>query len=76
MKKTRKTKAQRTSAPVVGELGQLQSANTDGEVQLPVEQVSQLVSRKGLPLLDFFRESPLVGLDFDFKRDKDAGLDI
>ncbi len=27
-------------------------------------------------LVDFFRESPLVGLDLDLERDKDTGRDI
>lgn len=43
---------------------------------LPVEQFEQLVSRTRKPLLEFFRESPLVGLDLDFERDKDSGRDI
>jgi Arc/MetJ-type ribon-helix-helix transcriptional regulator len=27
-------------------------------------------------LIEFFRESPLVGLELDFERDRDAGRDI
>lgn len=48
----------------------------EGVVMLPVEQFEQLVSRTRKPLLEFFRESPLVGLDLDFERDKDSGRDI
>jgi antitoxin Phd len=50
----------------------------DGVVMIPVEQFDQLVIRSRQPksLVQFFRESPLVGLELDFERDKDAGRDI
>jgi antitoxin Phd len=50
----------------------------DGVVMMPVEQFDQLVmrSRKPKSLVQFFRESPLVGLELDFERDKDTGRDI
>jgi hypothetical protein len=44
------------------------------------EQYERLVGKAHQPknLLQFFRESPLVGvdLDFDLERDKDEGRDI
>jgi hypothetical protein len=45
---------------------------------LPVEQFEQLSVRSRQPrsLVQFFRESPLVGLELDFERDKDTGWDI
>jgi hypothetical protein len=33
-------------------------------------------SRPKKSLVEFFRESPLVGLELDFERDKDTGRDI
>jgi prevent-host-death family protein len=50
----------------------------DGVVMLAVEQYEQLASRSRQPksLVQFFRESPLVGLDLDFQRDKDTGGEI
>ena len=47
-------------------------------VMIPLEQFDQLVTRSRQPksLLQFFRESPLVGLELDFERDKDTGRDI
>jgi prevent-host-death family protein len=50
----------------------------DAVVMVPAEQFDQLVARSRQPrsLLQFFRESPLVGLELDFERDKDAGRDI
>ena len=50
----------------------------DGVVMLPVEQYDQLVNRSRQPksLVQFFRESPLVGLELEFERDKDPGRDI
>ena len=50
----------------------------DGVVMIPVEQFDRLVNRARQPksLVQFFRESPLVGLELDFERDKDAGRDI
>ena len=45
---------------------------------MPVEQFEQLAVRSRQPksLVQFFRESPLVGLELDFERDKDTGRDI
>ena len=45
---------------------------------IPVEQFDRLVNRSRQPksLVQFFRESPLVGLDLDLERDKDTGRDI
>jgi hypothetical protein len=45
---------------------------------LPVEQFDQLAARARQPrsLVQFFRESPLVGLELDFERDKDTGRDV
>ena len=45
---------------------------------IPLEQFDRLesVSRQPKSLMQFFRESPLVGLKLDFDRDKDTGRDI
>ena len=45
---------------------------------MPVEQFEQLVGRSCQPksLVQFFRESPLVGVELDLDRDKDTGRDI
>ena len=45
----------------------------DGVVMIPVEQFDRLVNRARQPksLVQFFRESPLVGLELDFERDKE-----
>ncbi len=50
----------------------------EGVVMIPVEQFDQLLSRSHQPksLVQFFRESPLVGLDLDLERDSDTGRDI
>lgn len=50
----------------------------DGVVMIPVEQFDRLVARPRQPksLVQFFRESPLVGLELDLERDKDTGRDI
>ena len=50
----------------------------DGVVMVPVEQFDQLVIRSRQPksLVQFFRESPLVGIELDLERDKDTGRDI
>ncbi len=47
-------------------------------VMMPVEQFDQLVARARQPksLVEFFRQSPLVGLELRFERDKDTGRDI
>lgn len=50
----------------------------DAVVILPVEQFEQLAARTRQPqgLVQFFRESPLVGLELDLERDKDTGRDV
>jgi prevent-host-death family protein len=50
----------------------------DGVVMMPVEQFDQLVNRTRQPksLVQFFRASPLVGLELNFGRDRDTGRDI
>ncbi|MEO7144844.1 MAG: type II toxin-antitoxin system Phd/YefM family antitoxin [Bryobacteraceae bacterium] len=50
----------------------------EGVVMIPVEQFDRLVGKSGQPksLVQFFRESPLVGVDLDLERDKDTGRDI
>ena len=42
------------------------------------EQYERLVGKAKQPksLLQFFRESPLVGLELNFERDRDEGRDI
>src|SRR3979411_2614568 len=48
----------------------------EGVVMIAAEQFDDLVgrSRQG-SLVEFFRRSPLVGLELDFTRDKDPGRD-
>jgi len=50
----------------------------DAVVMLPIEQFDRLIVRSRQPesLVKFFRDSPLVGLELDFERDKDTGRDI
>lgn len=50
----------------------------EGVVMLPLEQFEQLLIRSRQPesLVQFFRESPLVGLKLDLERDKDKGRKI
>lgn len=50
----------------------------EGVVMMPVEQFDQLVVRARQPksLVQFFRESPLVGLELEFERNKDTGREI
>jgi hypothetical protein len=50
----------------------------DAVVMLPIEQFDRLIARSRQPesLVKFFRNSPLVGLELDFERDKDTGRDI
>ncbi len=50
----------------------------DGVVMIPVEQFEKLSMRSGQPksLVQFFRESPLVGVELELTRDKDSGRDI
>jgi prevent-host-death family protein len=44
----------------------------DAVVMLPIEQFRELIAQSRQPksLVKFFRESPLVGLELDFDRDK------
>jgi antitoxin Phd len=50
----------------------------DGVVMVAEEHYAQLVGKSAQPksLVQFFRQSPLVGLELDFTRDRDAGRDI
>jgi antitoxin Phd len=50
----------------------------EGVVMISDEQYQQLVGKAHQPrnLLQFFRESPLVGIELDLERDKDEGRDI
>jgi antitoxin Phd len=50
----------------------------EGVVMISDEQYEQLVGKARQPkgLSQFFRESPLVGLELDLERDKDEGRDI
>lgn len=48
----------------------------DAVVMMRLEEYEKLVARSNKPLIDFFRESPLVGIDLDLKRSKDKGREI
>jgi antitoxin Phd len=50
----------------------------EGVVMISDEQYERLVGKAHQPksLLQFFRESPLVGVELDLERQKDAGRDI
>ena len=50
----------------------------EGVVMVAEEQYEQLVGKSHQPknLVQFFRQSPLVGVDLDLERDRDAGRDI
>ena len=50
----------------------------EGVVMMPVEQFDRLAVRARQPrsLVQFFRESPLVGIELDFERDQDPGRDV
>ena len=50
----------------------------EGVVMISEEQYQRLVGKAHQPqnLLQFFRESPLVGIEWDLERDKDEGRDI
>ncbi len=50
----------------------------EGVVMISDEQYEQLVGKAHQPksLVQFFRESPLVGVDLDLEREKDTGRDI
>ncbi len=50
----------------------------EGVVMIADEQYERLIGKANQPksLLQFFRQSPLVGLELDFERDRDEGRDI
>jgi prevent-host-death family protein len=50
----------------------------EGVVMISDEEYGKLIvkSRQSKSLVQFFRESPLVGVDLDLRRDKDTGRDI
>jgi prevent-host-death family protein len=50
----------------------------EGVVMISKEQYDRLTARSRQPksIVQFFRESPLVGVDLDWERDKDTGRDI
>jgi len=50
----------------------------EGVVMISDEQYQRLVGKAHQPknLLQFFRESPLVGVELGFERDKDEGRDV
>lgn len=50
----------------------------EGVVMIADEDYEKLIGRSRQPksLVQFFRESPLVGLELEFERDKDEGRDI
>src|SRR5438045_5302909 len=50
----------------------------EGVVMISDEQYDRLMVRSRQPksIVQFFRESPLVGVDLDLERDKDTGRDI
>ena len=50
----------------------------EGVVMVAEEQYDRLVGKSNQPksLVQFFRQSPLVGVELDLERDRDAGRDI
>jgi antitoxin Phd len=50
----------------------------EGVVMIADEQYARLVGRSHQPksLVQFFRESPLVGVELDLERSKDEGRDV
>jgi antitoxin Phd len=50
----------------------------EGVVMISDEQYERLVGKAHQPknLVQFFRDSPLVGIELDLERDKDVGRDI
>ena len=50
----------------------------DSVVMIAEEQYAQLVGKSRQPrsLVQFFRQSPLVGVDLDLVRDRDPGADF
>jgi len=53
-------------------------AGKEAVVVVPVEQFEQLIARRRQPksLVEFFRNSPLGGVELDLKRDADSGREI
>jgi antitoxin Phd len=51
---------------------------TDAVVMISHERYDQLISRprRSKTLVQFFRESPLVGADLDLERNRDQGRDV
>ena len=50
----------------------------EGVVMISDEQYDRLTAKSHQPksIVQFFRESPLVGVDLDLDRDRDAGRDL
>jgi antitoxin Phd len=50
----------------------------EGVIMLSDEQYEELVGKSHQPksLVEFFRQSPLVGLELDLERNQDTGRDI
>ncbi len=50
----------------------------EGVVMISEEQYERLTAKSRQPksIVQFFRESPLVGVDLDLERDQDAGRDL
>lgn len=50
----------------------------EGVVMISDEQYERLVGKSSQPksIVQFFRESPLVGVELDLERDQDSGRDI
>jgi antitoxin Phd len=53
-------------------------AGKEAVVIVPAEQFEQLIARRRQPksLVEFFRSSPLIGVDLDLTRDPDPGRDV
>jgi prevent-host-death family protein len=51
---------------------------TEAVVMISDEQYERLVGKSHQPksIVQFFRQSPLVGVDLDLERDRDTGRDI
>ena len=52
--------------------------NGEGVVMISDEQYERLIAKSRQPksLVQFFRDSPLVGVELDLERDTDAGRDV
>jgi prevent-host-death family protein len=48
----------------------------EGVVMISDEDYKRLIARKQRSIVQFFRASPLVGLELNLERDKDAGGEI